>query len=280
MKKLSKIALLVTSMAALYTGSAFAAPFTAGDLLVSFRATGGQGGDQTYTLNLGNAALSYRDATSNFTVSNIGLDLTSTFGANWATRSDIFWGISGVQNNASPVPVAPPAVNGDPTRTLYVSQDQTTLNTQSDTPTVASSTIQGSAATNMVSFQNAFAAATASLNNANGAVIPTSASNDYAQFQTGSSSFGSTFGYNGIEGSAALGVVSTALDLYRILNSTRTGTYEGTFTIDALGNVAFRTTAAPEAPAVPEPVSTGILTSCAFLGLVSLGRRKKNLIAA
>lgn len=285
MNKITKIALLVTSMAALYSQTASAASsYNAGDLLVSFRATGANGNaDQTYTITIG-AGTTYRDATTGFVVTNIDADMTTAFGANWENRSDLFWGIVGNTNALT----AGPVVNGDPVRTIYASQDQTTLNTQSSAAVISTGTTRGTVANAIQTFGNAFDGRASSAN-PNGSIVPTSASNDYTEFGTDTAlDFGSTFGFNGIEGNSASGITNTALDLYRILNSTAgasptgtvgTGSYEGTFTIDASGNLVFRTTAAPEAPAAPEPVSTGILVGSAFLGMVAV-RRKKSVVAA
>jgi hypothetical protein len=278
MNKLSKFALLATSVAALCIQTASAASsYNPGDLLVSFRATGTDGNaDQTYTVTIG-AATTYRDATSGINVvTNIDADLTAAFGANWDTRSDIFWGIVGNLTNAP----SGNATNGDPVRTIYASNDQTTLGVQSTPATISASGTRGTVAGNIQTFGNAFDTR-ASATNPNGSIISTSTTNNYTVFGTDSAlDFGSTFGGNGIEANSALGVTNTALDLYRILNANPgVGSYEGTFVIDDSGNIAFRTTAAPEvAPAVPEPISTGLLTTCAFLGMVAI-RRRKNAVA-
>lgn len=282
MNKLSKFALLATSVAALCAHTASAAPYTAGDLIISFRATGANGNaDQTYSLNVG-AATGFRDATTNSVVTNIAADLATAFGANWATRTDIYWGIIANNTNAPSGGV----VNGDPVRTIYASNDQTTVGTQSSVAAIPTSATRGTVSTQVQTFVAAFAAAASNGVNPNGAIIPVSSTNDYSEFGLNSAQdFGSTFGGDGIEGNSASGVVNTALDLYRILNNNTganptgtvgTGSYEGTFTIAANGDVSFRTTPAfvPEEPIGAEPLSTGILTSFVFAGLAGLARRK------
>lgn len=274
-------ALVVAGITAL-AASANAATFVAGDLLLGFRATGGQGSTSTYVVNLGSSYGTYRDATSNIaSVIDIGSALTTIYGANWNTRSDLFWGIAGVRSNAA----SGASVGGDPVKTNYVSAAQTTINPgvsgNSNPWVVSGSTARATIANNINDVQVSFAAA-AGYGGANGnntAEIATSVANTWEDKNTGTDSFalGSS-----IEGNFGSGAAGTALDLYRILNTNTgaspagtvgTGSWEGTFTISNSGVVGFSVTAA----AVPEP-SRALLGGLGLFGVFFRRRRKQALV--
>jgi hypothetical protein len=253
-----------------------AATFVAGDLLLGFRATGGTGSTSNLIVNLGQADTIYRDATSSIaSIINIGTELTNTYGAGWDTRSDLFWGVVGVRT-ASTLGVS---VDGDPGRTNYLSAAQTSYNpgTQTSTPwTIGTETARGDTANDIQGLRTAYAAATGTTS----AVLNSASAGSWSINNTGSDSFrvgGS------IEGSFGSGASGTALDLYRILNSsggavgTNTyanptgpvglGTYEGTFKISSAGVVSFDSPAA-----VPEP-SRAVLAALGLGGLLLRRRR-------
>jgi len=75
------------------------------DLLLAFQATGGTGSTINLEVDLGNFA-------SPLTSINLNADLTADYGANWATRTDLFWAVIGGNNTA---------INGLPADTLFVS---------------------------------------------------------------------------------------------------------------------------------------------------------------
>src|SRR4051812_39247272 len=124
-----KIPHLLSITLALVFAAVFALPsaqaqtpvtYTAGDLLLGFRASGGAGALQSYEVNLGQASI-YRDASGAFTVSNLGnisADLVLLFGPNWFDRSDVFWSVSGTPG--------PTAAGGDSARTLYTTTPELT----------------------------------------------------------------------------------------------------------------------------------------------------------
>lgn len=251
-----------------------AMPFNAGDLLISFRATGANGNsDQTYTFNLG-AATDFRDQLTLGLVGSIGTDLATAFGANWATRTDIYWSAIGNYTNAPSGGVT----NGDPVRTIYATNDQTTLGEISTAPVISAGATRGTASTQIQTYVTAFSNATPSAN-PRGSIIPVSATNDYTEFGLDTvQDFGSTFGGDGVEANSALGVTNTALDLFRILNTNATanptgpigtGTYEGTFTINSAGEIYFSV--------IPEPSAMGLLGFGVLLysGVARLRRRQE-----
>jgi hypothetical protein len=69
------------------------------------------------------AGTELRDGAVSGTLGNINATLTATFGANWYTRSDLYCGAFGNLNFTSPTGFpGTPAVDGDPSRTLYLTK--------------------------------------------------------------------------------------------------------------------------------------------------------------
>ena len=98
---------------------------SAGDLILGFTATGGQGADTNLEVNLGPASNFYGAAAGSVTVlSRLSVeDLKSTYGDDWATRSDLFWGVVGTTGAA--------AVGSAPARTIWASRAEPAAGTQS-----------------------------------------------------------------------------------------------------------------------------------------------------
>ncbi|MFY8215958.1 MAG: hypothetical protein ACOVMP_05085, partial [Chthoniobacterales bacterium] len=109
--------------------------FSVGDIMMGFKATGGTGSSTQVYVSLG-LATDFRDATGNFlNIINAGSVLSTTYGANWFERDDLFFGVAGVLTNSA---IASP-VNGDPGRTIYTSRGRTgvgTIGTAGSTPWV------------------------------------------------------------------------------------------------------------------------------------------------
>ncbi len=245
-----------------------AATITTGDILLGFRATGGTGASSNLIVNLGQADTIFRDATSSIaSVADIGSLLTSTFGSDWNTRSDLFWGAVANANSAS----GDPAIDGDPGATNYFTKSQTTLNPGVKTSTAAninSSTSRVSISNNIQSLNDKFSASTGT----DSVVIASTGGTTWS-----SSITASNFGVgSSIEASNVNGIDATGLDLYRILDSNTDANpsqtvgvpnWEGTFTISSAGVVGFSVNA------VPEP-SRAVLAALGLGGL--LLRRRRN----
>ena len=95
------------------------------DLILGFRASGGQGADTNLEVNLGPAANFYGAAAGSASVLT-GLsveDLKSTYGNDWATRADLFWGVVGATTSA--------AVGAAPARTLWATRAEAIAGTAS-----------------------------------------------------------------------------------------------------------------------------------------------------
>lgn len=259
--------LVVAGISAAALPSHAATTYVAGDLLLGFRATGGTGSTSNLIVDLG-LATGYRDATSNITsVTDIGSLLISTYGSDWATRSDLSWGIVGARTNST----ISAAVGGDPARTDYLSAAQTTVSpgTQQSTAWVVSGQGRTDTTADILGLGVAYAAAPGT----NSSILNSTDAGSWSTNNSGSDSFrlGGT-----IEGNFANGASGTALDLYRVLNTNTganptgtvgVGSYEGTFTISSAGVVGFAA-----AEAVPEP-SRAILAAIGLGGLLLRRRR-------
>lgn len=217
-------------------GLASATPviYNSGDILMGFRATSEPGSNTSYVINLGPVA-TLRDATGAITLSlgNIKTDLDDTFGTNWRTRTDLFWGVGGAPSNT--VDVA-----GDPAVTLYGSKVQSAPGVAGTAWSVAGSSTRTSIATTIKGLQDAFSTYPQSANSTQ-AVFQNNSSDIYdwrAYMATGGdpdkTSGNKDFGaFAEIEGTP-----SATLSLFRLPNQAQ-GVYEGYFSISAAGVVTF-----------------------------------------
>jgi len=271
MKITTKLLPLATMIAAgMVTTTAHAVSYTAGDLLLGFRATGGTGANTDYVIDLGSAS-TFRDATSSFSIGSFGTDLSAIYGAGWATRSDLLWSVIGG------------GLSGDGTNTVYASAAETVFGTHANPLTRFSNSAQAGVVTKIsntagVSTGGYLGGSTSFNSNplSNGSAVAEdqTAANPWAQYQFGFGSPANTSAFGlyaspGIEGSFANGAAVSALDLYRMATSTTAGlpgTYVGTFTINTSGQGTFNV--------VPEPSSALMLgLGTAFLGFVRRRRQ-------
>jgi hypothetical protein len=286
MKKHYSWTLALATMAGvvLSTSQATADPYADGDLILGFRATAGNGGSTNILVNLGSIA-TFRDANTQISLDlgNLDADLDATFGANWATRADFLWSVSGVQFSAG---------NGFSTnRNLIASRAQNSPLAQ---PGFSNSlpwnrgtlSTQGPPALKMQALANQYGLGTTgsisgtdqieSVNSPFALIQPHGQNNSFEEFMSGGgqSSSGSSFAYfsGGIEGNFGLGASGSALDLYVMTPAaTGGGTFEGTFTIDDSAHLTFT----PQG--VPEPSSIFTLAlGTAALGIVRRRARVNN----
>lgn len=247
--------------------------FTNGDLILGFQATGGTGNTDNVFFNLG-AGTNYRDGITTGVVGNIGNTLSATYGANWYSRSDLFFGVIGNLNQQPTSGIGSrAAVNGDPSRTFYISTATATVGGGSliAAGTYGSASL-GTAGTTLSGME----AMVATLNNeADGSGIlnqtanPTGWNNSWTlRNPTPGAAFGIFTG--GIQQNLGKLTDSTYVDLQRVLatntGASPTGTVGGgdyitTFAISSDGSIA----------AIPEP-STAMLGG---LGLLALFRRSR-----
>lgn len=243
-------------------GAVVVAAPASGDIFLGFRASDGQGNATSYLVNLGQYS-QFRDAEPGSTITlnlgNIGADLSVTYGDNWNTRGDLFWGIFGVSPSANPA--------------LYASKERSSFDEASDPWLSQSSGNRTSTANQITPVLQGLGGYQGSLStdNSDVGVLQTnssSASSYYKQVATaGTTDFGTLSGWSSIEGDFGSGTSDTALDLYRIASTGVTS--PGYFTISDSGVVTFTA-------AVPEP-SVSIAAAAGLLLTLSCRRRPQSL---
>lgn len=123
--------LLVGSVLAMASTPAMAVfTFTNGDVILGVQAAAGAGNTTNVFLNLGSSTV-LRDLNgTGLQVGNINTTLTSVFGSNWYSRNDVYFGVvANLNQQATSGPGSRAAVDGDPSRTFYVSQATATPGT-------------------------------------------------------------------------------------------------------------------------------------------------------
>ena len=240
-----------------------ALPYNDGDILLGFRASGGDGATTDYLVDIGSAT-QFTGASGQVSVNigNIATDLTNTYGADWKTRGDLLWSVSGVQKVVG---------NGFPLNTMFASRAELTPGTQSipwTRPTVIGS---GGPAGKMQSMaiagSSGYAAGTTadqtiSGNNPKALLQSTNAANSYASYQPGgiNTQSLSAFSYfnaaGAIEGSFANGTAGSVLDFYKLEPGPGSppAVLVGAFKLDNNGNLTFSTDLSVFAP----PATVGV----------------------
>ena len=242
--------------------------YAAGDVILGFQATGGDGSSNTYVYNLG-AGVGFRDGTVTGVIAAVGTDLNNTFGVGWFARSDVYWGIAGVRDPSAGGPVG--VVDGDPKATIYVSRIAPSGPGTSTPWVLASGPTVISAATSVSSMQFGYNTTNGSdtvtaenqrtptpSSNSRGTVQGTGDINNWSHFNpVGGPAFGSVL-TGGVQ--APLGGEGAAkwLDLYRIQGRSSAsatpntplgqGLLVGSFSISANGEVSFQPASTPADP--------------------------------
>ena len=302
MKLKMKIGLLALSGSALFVSHANGAvSLEAGSLAVAFYQTNAAGTvvqPNTFVYDLGQASI-FRENTQSGGISvstingslvsnNIGAQLSSAFGANWAndTVNPVRWTVIGV------VPSTAGTISGDVARTTYLSRDRAALADYSSgvgttIPTI-STTNRGNLSTAAGSFFTATTGATQIMGtNADGVEIAASGINTIEDFMP-PTTLGLFWG-QGVDPRQTFGAglitdssnAEGALDIYRVLHSSSgadltaglgsgdavvgAGQFIGTLTIDGAGNLAIG--------AIPEPSSSLLV---GVLGTLGILRRRRS----
>ena len=222
---IKSIALLALAGSVLLTANARAGVIasTTGDLFLGVRANGGTGSSTDVVVDLGSAAdLTVFNQT--VAVSGLASALTSAFGANWATRTDLAVGVVGT--------------SGDPSYSLYASKS-------SGTPWAGSSlTAQAITGNKVNSMMSSYVAAGA------GVGTPLTQSTGTAGSWASYAKITSTVPFNplafGAFSAAFEGTPGQALELYKVNVGAATNDLGG-LTLNSDGSVTFTTSTASAA---------------------------------
>jgi hypothetical protein len=243
----------------------------ANDLILGFHALGGQGGSISLEVDLGSISnYSGVPAGTSLPISRLAAaDLAATYGSNWASRTDLFWGIIGTSTRTGTGP------NGQPADTLWATAPETTPGTQS-TPYLpgslgaqafASSTIEPLYANAPGSLTGSTttgnSSATASIN---AALSGSYAAQDAIQPQE---SFG--FFTPVIDNSTNIASGSYAVsDLYELRPGASSATYLGSFGLSSAGALVFKASASNYAAGAPAITTQPVTQSVAPGGSLTL----------
>ena len=254
-----RIILAATALLSSGAGVLHAAPlsYAAGDLILGFRVSGGTGAGSSYVVNIGPASQFLNgDGTAKATVvtptlSGIAADLAAQFGANWATRSDLAWSISGTSGyDAS-------GLTSEPVKTLFATKARE-ITRQALLPATrwqrASTFTQGGPTNAMLGLGTAFAVAPgnpnpnqSTANNAVGYIQQNTGINSYASYQTGGTvensgpapGFSYAYFNPSVEGTFASGTSGSVLELHRMRPGTGPGDFLGTLSLSNTGVLTF-----------------------------------------
>lgn len=234
-----------------------------GDLILGFRADGGIGAGLNLEVDLGSISNFYDGASSGLTLPGLAVqDLVDTYGANWGSRTDLWWGAAATDGNAGP------DRNGKPASTLWA-----TGVPGNTVPLDGSSGLQSPPATKItglyLGYIGSLNGATSTSNSSAAAKISNSASGSWSVEETG----GNSFGYFSPKIDGQVGS-DNVLNLYELQPSSTfprpAATDVGTLELTPSG-VTFE--------AVPEP-STWMLVGLGLGLSVMLVRRRTRAVRA
>ena len=263
--------------------SSAAVTYSVGDLLLGFHTDAGVGSGTSFVFNLGSAA-SYKITPGAVpAVTDLGAVLTSTYGSNWFSRTDLYWGIAGVRDSSAGGGLG--VIDGDAKATIYISRASSAPGASTAWSLASGSTVI-STATSIASMQGAtgsdlslsggFEGSTEASGTGGRGVLQSEGTtiNSWDEFNPiGGAAFGGIL-TGGVQG--PLGTGTTAyLDLYRVVgraastaspNDTEgAGRYITTFSLNSQGIVA--------TTPVPEP-GAGLAAALIVCGAIL--RRRRN----
>lgn len=257
------------------TGASIAAGATVtvpdnGDIFLGVRASGGQGSGVSLLINVGDDT-TFRNAAAGSTVSlsNVGTELTTAFGANWSTRSDLTWAFFGARNQTNPA--------------TYGTRSQSPVGLPA--PSFPAQDLSQRTATKnqIISVVDAYGQLDQFNSNANAALQTNGLNSGSYSFQVGSagtSDFGSLSQWVSIEGDFSAGASGTVLDFFRYAGSTTVPATErlGSFEISSAGALSFTRSLAPGIAGIKLAQSTFSVDEDA--GTVTLTFRRTDDVSA
>ena len=269
--------------AVLFTGGARAVTAGFSDLIMGFRAGGGQGSGSNLEINLGpSSTYSGLAPNTSFVVPGLSVvDLVSTYGANWDDRNDLAFGIAGATGAGS--------FNGIPARTIWASNAETTPGTLSSPWQRGSTSGQQNSAGAITTMYSgppgALSNGSATANSAFASVIDNTlggswtvqddivAGQSFRRFTpTVTIPLGniptSPSAYDGANG-------YSVLDVWELRPGSGDGVLLGSFGLNSGGQLVFSNNPSVFAP-IPEPATTGTLAGAA---LALMARRRRPVIA-
>lgn len=235
MKLTTRLSMMLLALAGISTiaPAAHAATATNGDLILGVRASGGTGSSKNYVINLGPSSQFTGSVATTLNLGDVGADLTTTFGADWNTRSNVFWGVAGTDG------VFPGA-------TLFATRAELTPGTQSIPWQRGSNTAHSFADAKLQSMMNGFRGAGATGLVATNAVTQLGTDgNSWGSFQPDGLPYSSNQGISfaiwnpSIEGTFANGTAGSVLDLYSIAPGSGNSALLGRLVMSDLGEVTF-----------------------------------------
>lgn len=273
----SKLIASALIAAGLATAS-YAQTVSVGDLILGFSASSGTGATTNLEVDLGPSAAFLSAGPGTYTViSNLGTDLTSTYGA-WNTDTALSWGIAG---GKSGVPATNNTLNiTGPVGGAYTNSNGSNFSgpdsklgaiTGNNTGAIGLAAGGDTVLTDITS-------QTAQLGAIENAITTATSNAASWSVQSGASAFGgiapsgvTTASFEVTE-SASGG--TTSADLFHLIGTAAAagtaGVDAGTFAIDSSGNLTFTV--------IPEPSTYAAILGAISIGFVLLRRRKQALV--
>lgn len=269
MKSTIKKTMLGFAGLVLFSSPAMAAwTFSDADLVIGFQALGGQGSNTDLFFNIGNSYTFNVDHTPYGVVGNINDDLTATYGSNWSTRSDLYFGVIANRSNLTPLADSGTPGVSDPGRTVYVSAPTVNIGGAALRPSLNGGNL-GTTGTNYSGLKGVLFGLTetangdgvASLSSDVPAQVSAFTNNGWGKWNpTPGSAFGTLNG--GIQQSFGKAGTDNIVDIQRMVANT-TSQYVGSVIISDSGVISV----------IPEP-SSSLLAAAA--GAFALLRRRRN----
>lgn len=266
-------ALVLSAVA--FSSAAYAAVSTdlieAGDIFIGFYAASGEGAGRNLIVNLGAyQQFDNRDGGS-FSVTNVAIaDLSGIYGADWNTRTDLVWTVTGFTSNTS--------VDGLTRNSVFASSPRVDIGNAPDAIASNNDSALALDRTNIETIKNLFNVTDTTANSTVSVNVDATHSQAFTNRQNANNTarFG-PLGANDASGTNITdfyGLVPTSGGIAPAGNAaangwTRGSNYLGTFTLDATGLTFTASTSA-----VPEPASFAALGGLVALGFAASRRRR------